>query len=100
METMLKKHLAAAQDSPALQSTLKESIAAIQQQKRDALSLSDKRAHFCVQIRSLSAKMDHQTKILETANAERERLKEELISVYLRLEKLPNDSLPVPKPAL
>eukprot|EP00971_Amphidinium_carterae_P296200 5883630-Amphidinium_carterae.1 len=44
--------------------------------------------------------MDQQTKILETANAERERLKEELITVYLRLEKLPSDSLPVPKAAL
>eukprot|EP00971_Amphidinium_carterae_P294151 5840357-Amphidinium_carterae.1 len=44
--------------------------------------------------------MDHQTSILEAANAERDRLKEELISVYLRLEKLPSDSLPVPKAAL
>eukprot|EP00971_Amphidinium_carterae_P120400 2385441-Amphidinium_carterae.1 len=60
---MLKKHLAAAQDSPVLQGMLKESIAAVQQQKRDALSLSDKRAHYCAQIRSLSSKMDHQTKL-------------------------------------
>eukprot|EP00971_Amphidinium_carterae_P271351 5384714-Amphidinium_carterae.1 len=37
--------------------------------------------------------MDQQTKILEAALAERERLKEELITVYLRLEKLPSDSL-------
>eukprot|EP00971_Amphidinium_carterae_P348539 6490549-Amphidinium_carterae.1 len=37
-EAMLKKHLAAAKDSPALQGMLKESIAAVQQQKRDALS--------------------------------------------------------------
>eukprot|EP00971_Amphidinium_carterae_P016850 332601-Amphidinium_carterae.1 len=44
--------------------------------------------------------MDHQTSILEAANAERDRLKEELISVYLRLEKLPSVSLPVPKAAL
>eukprot|EP00971_Amphidinium_carterae_P183479 3641806-Amphidinium_carterae.1 len=80
MEAMLKKHLAAAQDSPALQETLKETLAAVQQQKRDALSLNDKRAHYCGQIRSLSAKMDHQTSILEAANAERDRLKEELIS--------------------
>eukprot|EP00971_Amphidinium_carterae_P202189 4011856-Amphidinium_carterae.1 len=94
MEAMLKKHLAAAQDSPALQETLKETLAAVQQQKRDALSLSDKRAHYHGQIRSISAKMDHQTSILEAANAERDRLKEELISVYLRLEKLPSVSLP------
>eukprot|EP00971_Amphidinium_carterae_P327334 6458647-Amphidinium_carterae.1 len=100
MEAMLKKHLAAAQDSPALQETLKETLAAVQQQKRDALSLGEKRAHFCAQIRSLSAKVDHQTKILDAANAKRDRLKEELITVYLRLEKLPSDSLPVPKPAL
>eukprot|EP00971_Amphidinium_carterae_P337269 6473997-Amphidinium_carterae.1 len=44
--------------------------------------------------------MDHQTKLVDNANAERERLKEELITVYLRLEQLPNDSLPEPKPAL
>eukprot|EP00971_Amphidinium_carterae_P013561 267236-Amphidinium_carterae.1 len=44
--------------------------------------------------------MDQQTKILEAALAERERLKEELVTVYLRLEKLPSDSLPVPKAAL
>eukprot|EP00971_Amphidinium_carterae_P180090 3572223-Amphidinium_carterae.1 len=43
--------------------------------------------------------MDHQAQIVEKANAERERLKEELISVYLRLEKLPSDSLPVPMPS-
>eukprot|EP00971_Amphidinium_carterae_P256902 5100295-Amphidinium_carterae.1 len=90
METMLKKHLADAQDLPALKDTLKDTIAAVHQQKRDALSLSDKRAHFCAHIRSLSAKMDQQTKILEEATA----------TVYLRLEKLPSDSLPVPKTAV
>eukprot|EP00971_Amphidinium_carterae_P248424 4931846-Amphidinium_carterae.1 len=79
---------------------LKESTAAVQQQKRDALSPNDKRARYCAQIRSLSAKMDHQTKLVDDANAERERLKEELITVYLRLEQLPSDSLPVPKPSL
>eukprot|EP00971_Amphidinium_carterae_P162786 3227322-Amphidinium_carterae.1 len=41
--------------------------------------------------------MDHQTQIVEKTNVERERLKEELITVYLRLDKLPSDSLPVPK---
>eukprot|EP00971_Amphidinium_carterae_P162784 3227282-Amphidinium_carterae.1 len=44
--------------------------------------------------------MDHQTQIVDKANAERERLKEELITVYLRLEQLPSDSLPVPKPSV
>eukprot|EP00971_Amphidinium_carterae_P226825 4498476-Amphidinium_carterae.2 len=97
MENMLKKHLAAAQDSPALQSTLKEALLAVQQQKRDALSLSDKRAHFCAQIRALSAKMDQHTKIVQEATEAREQLKEELITVCLRLEKLPSEELPVPK---
>eukprot|EP00971_Amphidinium_carterae_P186006 3692367-Amphidinium_carterae.1 len=59
-EAMLKKHLAAAKDSPALQGMLKESIAAVQQQKRDALSLSDKRAHYCAQIRTAAAQRTHQ----------------------------------------
>eukprot|EP00971_Amphidinium_carterae_P150632 2986091-Amphidinium_carterae.1 len=43
--------------------------------------------------------MDQQTKIVEEANATREKLKEELITVYARLESLPSESLPVPKPA-
>eukprot|EP00971_Amphidinium_carterae_P338871 6476405-Amphidinium_carterae.1 len=80
MESMLKKHLAVAEDSPALQETLKATLAAVQQQKRDALSLSDKRAHFCAQIRALSARMDQQTMIVEAAKAARAKLQEELIT--------------------
>eukprot|EP00971_Amphidinium_carterae_P101522 2009482-Amphidinium_carterae.1 len=93
MESMLKKHLAVAQDSSALQQTLKEALSAVQQQKREVLSLSDQQAHFCAQIRALSARMDQQTKIVEEANAAREKLKEELITVYVRLDSLPSEEL-------
>eukprot|EP00971_Amphidinium_carterae_P298289 5926900-Amphidinium_carterae.1 len=38
--------------------------------------------------------------IVEAAKAARAKLQEELITVYARLEKLPSESLPVPKPAV
>eukprot|EP00971_Amphidinium_carterae_P008033 158862-Amphidinium_carterae.1 len=41
--------------------------------------------------------MAQQTKIVQEATEAREKLKEELITVYLRLEKLPSEELPVPK---
>eukprot|EP00971_Amphidinium_carterae_P284711 5652680-Amphidinium_carterae.1 len=78
---------------------LQKALLAVQQQKRDALPVSDRRAHLCAQARTLATKMDQQTKIAQEAMTLREQLKEELITVYLRLEKLPSVPLPVPKHA-
>eukprot|EP00971_Amphidinium_carterae_P116475 2307299-Amphidinium_carterae.1 len=88
LESMLKKHLAAAKDPPALQGPLQKALLAVQQQKRDALPVSDRRAHLCAQVRTLAGKMDQQTKIAQDAMAMRDKLKEELITVYLRLSRL------------
>eukprot|EP00971_Amphidinium_carterae_P312850 6217513-Amphidinium_carterae.1 len=41
--------------------------------------------------------MDQQAKIAQEANNKREQLREELVTVYVRLEKLPPEPLPVPK---
>eukprot|EP00971_Amphidinium_carterae_P021672 427686-Amphidinium_carterae.1 len=41
--------------------------------------------------------MDQQAKLAQAATEKREELREELVTVYLALEKLPAESLPVPK---
>eukprot|EP00971_Amphidinium_carterae_P076297 1506858-Amphidinium_carterae.1 len=41
--------------------------------------------------------MDQQAKLAQAATAKREELREELVSVYLALEKLPAEPLPLPK---
>eukprot|EP00971_Amphidinium_carterae_P123537 2446663-Amphidinium_carterae.1 len=41
--------------------------------------------------------MDQQAKLAQAATEKREELREELVTVYLALEKLPAESLPLPK---
>eukprot|EP00971_Amphidinium_carterae_P008922 176000-Amphidinium_carterae.1 len=41
--------------------------------------------------------MDQQAKLAQAATVKREEFREELVSVYLALEKLPAEPLPLPK---
>eukprot|EP00971_Amphidinium_carterae_P217390 4315744-Amphidinium_carterae.1 len=41
--------------------------------------------------------MDQQTKVAQEATQRREQFREELVTVYLALEKLPAEPLPLPK---
>eukprot|EP00971_Amphidinium_carterae_P088383 1748707-Amphidinium_carterae.1 len=43
--------------------------------------------------------MDQQAKVAQEATQKREQLREELVTVYLALEKLPAEPLPLPKPS-
>eukprot|EP00971_Amphidinium_carterae_P348871 6490715-Amphidinium_carterae.2 len=72
-------------------------LPAVQKQKREALPVQDQREHLLAQARSLADKMDQQVKIAQEANNKREQLREELVTVYVHLEKLPPELLPVPK---
>eukprot|EP00971_Amphidinium_carterae_P248009 4924452-Amphidinium_carterae.1 len=97
LEGDLKKHIVVAKDFPALQSQLQTALHAVQQQKQENLPPSKRRAHLLAQAKSLADKMDVQAKVAQEATQKREQFREELVSVYLALEKLPAESLPLPK---
>eukprot|EP00971_Amphidinium_carterae_P294113 5839667-Amphidinium_carterae.1 len=84
-----KKHIAAAKDSPALQKQLQNTLHAVQQQQQETLPLHSRRASLLAQARSLADKMDQQAKLAQAATVKREELREEPVTVYLALEKLP-----------
>eukprot|EP00971_Amphidinium_carterae_P217971 4326965-Amphidinium_carterae.1 len=94
LEGDLKKHIAAAKDSPALQTQLQTALHAVQQQKQETLPIQDRRAHLLAQARTLADKMDQQAKMAQEATTKREQFKEELVTVYLALERLPAEPLP------
>eukprot|EP00971_Amphidinium_carterae_P067422 1334950-Amphidinium_carterae.1 len=62
LEGDLKKHIAAAKDSPVPQTQLQTALQAVQQQKQETLPLQQRRAHLMAQARSLADKMDQQAK--------------------------------------
>eukprot|EP00971_Amphidinium_carterae_P001421 28504-Amphidinium_carterae.1 len=86
-----------AKDFTALQILLQTALLAVQQQKQESLLVQDRRAHLLAQARSLADKMDQQAKIAQEANNKWEQFREELVMVYLSLEKFPTEPLPVPK---
>eukprot|EP00971_Amphidinium_carterae_P135772 2689996-Amphidinium_carterae.1 len=75
----LKKQSADSKDMPALQQHLQADLAAAQAHKRETLPVKDQR------------------KVLQQASQKRDSLREELVTVYLHLQKLPKEELPVPK---
>eukprot|EP00971_Amphidinium_carterae_P200344 3975817-Amphidinium_carterae.1 len=78
---------------------LQTALQAVQQQKQETLPLEvhSRRAHLLAQARSLADKMDQQAKVAQEATQKREQLREELVTVYLALQKLPAEPLPLPK---
>eukprot|EP00971_Amphidinium_carterae_P146186 2897782-Amphidinium_carterae.1 len=82
---------------PALQQQLQAALLAAQQQKRETLPVHNQCAHLLGQTKSLADKMDQQAKLAQETTRKRDQLREELVTVYVRLEKLPTEPLPVPK---
>eukprot|EP00971_Amphidinium_carterae_P030934 608824-Amphidinium_carterae.1 len=64
---------------------------------QESLRVQDQRAYLLGQARSLADKMDKQAKLAQEATRKRNQLGEELVTAYVRLERLPKEPLPVPK---
>ena len=96
-EANLKAQIRKASDNPALKEALEKALAVLQGQRMEVLPLKDQKAKLMAQAKALTEKIDAKNQVIEEATKAREELKDRLATVYVQIQKLPEEEVPMPK---